>query len=235
MFRPLSSAAILLLVSATHAHSASPDPALAVGRAQATAIACPSESSADSTCLRLVIGCPSIAGADAMLRVRRPSASFENRGTIVLTSGGEGTALPSTESRFGPAMVAAFTSLGLIAVEIAWTPPGIWGGPRARTLACRYATAVNWIHEHIHVAGKAALFAAQGSSGGAAQIAFGLAHYGLSTLVDLANLAGGPPGCPRCAPDARNAPEPLLPAGPPAINHEPVLTYPTTTVRFFLG
>src|SRR5439155_27150811 len=99
MSRRLSSATLLLLASTTHAVFASPDSGLPLGRAQASATACPTESRADSTCLRLQIDCPSIAGADATLRVGRPAAAIGDRGTIVLTSGGEGTALPNTESR----------------------------------------------------------------------------------------------------------------------------------------
>lgn len=41
-------------------------------------------------------------------------------------------------------------------------PPGIWGGPRARTLACRYATAAKWIYDNVHTGGSSTLFAAQG-------------------------------------------------------------------------
>ena len=56
------------------------------------------------------------------------------------------------------------------------------------------------------------------------------AHYGLDEIIDLANLSGGPPFCPRCGgtgtPDSPS--EPLL-SGNPQVN------YPSTPVRFFLG
>ncbi len=132
-------------------------------------------------------------------------------------------------------MISTFVTDGLVVVQLAWDPPGIWGGPRPRTLACRYATAAKWVYDNIHTGGKTRLFAAQGTSGGASQIAFGLAHYGLSDLLDLANLGGGPPGCPLCSPDGQNAPEPLLPAAPPASSRDPLLAYTSTAVRFFLG
>jgi hypothetical protein len=105
----------------------------------------------------------------------------------------------------------------------------------ARTLACRYATAARWIFDHVHAGGNAALFAAQGTSGGASQIAFALAYYGIGSLLKLANLGGGPPGCPLCSPDGQHGPEPLLPAAPPAVNRDPLLSYPDTAVHFFLG
>jgi hypothetical protein len=91
------------------------------------------------------------------------------------------------------------------------------------------------VNENLHAGGKTRLFAAQGTSGGASQIAFALAHYGVSEFLDLANLGGGLPGCPLCSPDGVNAPEPLLPGAPPSSNDDPLLNYPRTTVRFFLG
>jgi hypothetical protein len=54
------------------------------------------------------------------------------------------------------------------------------------------------VNENLHAGGKTRLFAAQGTSGGASQIAFALAHYGVSEFLDLANLGGGLPGCPLC-------------------------------------
>ena len=59
------------------------------------------------------------------------------------------------------------------------------------------------------------MFVAQGNSGGNAQIAFGLAYYGLDEVLDLANLSA------------------ILRKSPssPAIR---VCTYPRTTVRFYL-
>jgi hypothetical protein len=129
-------------------------------------------------------------------------------------------------------MIATFVADGLIVVEVAWEQPGIWGGPRARTLACRYATVARWARDSLYAGG---LFAAQGTSGGASQIAFALAHYGIRDFLDLANLGSGPPGCPLCSPDGQNPPEPLLPAPAPASSREALLNYPTTVVRFFLG
>ena len=188
---------------------------------------------AGSTCSSLVVVCPSVASAVATLRITRPASTASNRGTLVLTTGAAGANFQ--DSVLTPGMISTLVGDGLVVVQLAWDPPGIWGGPRARTLACRYATAAKWIYDNIHIGGKSRLFAAQGTSGGSAQIAFGLAHYGLSDLLDLANLGGGPPGCPLCSPDGQNAPEPLLPAAAPASNRDPLLAYPTTVVRFFLG
>ena len=125
-------------------------------------------------------------------------------------------------------MVDTLVNDGFTTVEVAWDSPGIWGGARARTLACRYATVARWIHSNIHQAGPGTIFVAQGTSGGAAQIAYGLAYYGLDEITDLANLGGGPPNCPLCSPTPGFGLEPLL-------SGTPRLHYPSTLVRFFLG
>ena len=207
---------------------------LPYGQATGSAVPCPAGSSPSTTCTNLVVTCPSVPAASATLR-RWAEPGTADRGTMLLTTGGDGALFTTQVSTLATSMIATFTADGLSVVELAWQPPGIWGGPRARTLACRYATAAKWVNENLHTGGRGALFAAQGTSGGASQIAFGLAHYGIADFLELANLGGGPPGCPLCAPDGVNAREPLLPGAPPLSNHDPVVNYPATTVRFFLG
>jgi hypothetical protein len=207
--------------------------ALPYGQATGSDTGCPVGSPSDQTCTRLTVSCPSVPLATVVLRVGRPTGI--PRGTIVLTSGGDGTSFIRNITPLGPAMLSTFLADGLVTVEVAWDSPGIWGGPRARTLACRAATVMKWTYDNVHAGARTRLFAAQGTSGGAAQIAFGLAHYGLSDLLDLANLGGGPPRCPLCSPDGQNPPEPLLPGAPPSSNREPRVSYPTTVTRFFLG
>ena len=193
---------------------------------------CPDGSREGSQCKRVVVSCPDIDEAFAQLRLSRPAADVTYKGTIVLTTGGPGT-FPyygSLEDIAGM-MVDTFVNDGFVTVGIKWEEPGIWHvDSRAITLACRYATVARWVYDNLHEGGEETLFVAQGNSGGAAQIAFGLAHYGLDEIIDLANLGGGPPFCPRCGgtgtPDSPS--EPLL-SGNPRVN------YPSTTVRFFLG
>ena len=199
---------------------------------------CPAGSPAGNACTRLVISCPAVTPAAAVVQLTRPGATVTNRGTIVLTTGGAGTLFNRTVSVLGSSMIAAFAADGLLVADVAWDPPGIWGGPQARTLACRSATLIKWVYDNLHTGGRSRLFAAQGTSGGAAQIAFALAHYGASDFLDLANLGGGPPWCPPtvfCSPEGQRGPEPLLPSDPPAVNRQPLLAYPVTVVRFFLG
>ena len=217
-------------------------PALPLPYGQATASAsCRTAAPPGSTCSGLAVACPAIPNAVATLWISRPASTASNRGTIVLTTGAEGTLLDAAS--LTRAMIATFVADGLTVVQVGWDPPGIWGDARARSVACRYATAAKWIYDNVHVGGRSRLFAAQGTSGGAAQIAFGLAHFGLGDLLDLANLGGGPPTCPLCACDRVTAIEHLLPASldfdlcstPPPINRDPLLGYPATVVRFFLG
>ena len=158
-------------------------------------IECPDGSREGSQCRRVVVTCPDIDEASAQLRLSGPAADIAHTGTIVLTTGGPGT-FPyygSAESITGK-MIDTFVSDGLLTVEVKWEEPGIWhGDSRAITLACRYATVARWMYDNLHEGGEETLFAAQGNSGGAAQIAFGLAHHGLDEVIDLANLGGGPP------------------------------------------
>lgn len=178
-------------------------------------------------CRRIVVKCPDVPVASARLRFVAPRAGVNRRGTIVLTTSGDGTRYYRLAPREVSQMVDIYVASGLLAVEVAWDAPGIWGGARARTLACRYATVTRWVYDNLHQATPGARFVAQGTGGGASQIAFGLAHYGLDDVVTDAHLAGGPPRCP-CAPMPGVAPEPLL-------SGMPRLKYPNTTVRFFLG
>jgi hypothetical protein len=171
----------------------------------------------------------------ATLRLTTPPVGAGTRGTIVLTTGAAGTFLAGSAPPLGRQMVDTFSSLGLVVVEVAWDDPGIWGGPQARTLACRFATAARWIFDNVHSGGNSTFFAAQGTSGGSSQIAFALAHYGLGSIIKTANVGGGPPGCPLCNADGQHAPEPLLPGAPPSLNRDPQLSYSTTAVHFFLG
>ncbi len=185
------------------------------------------------------ITCPAGTGPIANSScMTRPSSAGSTRGTVVLTTGGDKTNFQDSSLTQG--MIATFFGDSLTVVQLKWDPPGIWGDPRARTAACRYATAARWIYDNVHVGGRSRLFAAQGTSGGAAQIAFGLAHYGIGDFIDLANLGGGPPICPLCARDPQIPQEPLMPArlsatcffAPNASIREPLLNYTATVVRW---
>ena len=195
-------------------------------------------------CLQIAVTCPRINDAAAKLRVTGTGSS----GTVVLTTGRRGTGWyraggQSTEGRdITNVMMDALLAEGYRLIEVAWEEPGIWEGPGGSiSLACRSATIFNWIYRNFHGEG---FFAAQGNSGGSSQVAFSLAYYGLHEVLDLANLSGGPPPCPisiggklnfreqgKCLVGERlwdDSREPILLGNP-------LLQYPNTTVRFFLG
>jgi len=84
---------------------------------------------------------------------------------------------------------------GFTAVEIRWDDPGGWvaGATGPRRLACRYATLARDLYNRVHVGAAASPFCATGTSAGASQIAYALSHYALGSIVDMVEMAGGPP------------------------------------------
>ena len=208
---------------------------------------CTPGAPAGSRCLRLVISCPSLPDLAADLRVREPVANTARRGSIVITAGGFNThwVSDSQGNTYGRPMIGTLLSMGLRTVEVRWAIPGVFGGPQPWKLACRSATALRWIHDNLHEQGTGMLFAAQGTSAGAAQIAFALAHYGAGEFLHLANL-GGLAHCPYChtavgdpggaSVHPGSAQEGLVrtPFGRPA-GGTPTYAYPGTTVNLFVG
>jgi len=191
-------------------------------------------------CKRAVVTCPGIDDAAVNFRV----TGAGTKGTILLTTGGRGTRWyrEGEEDNSINAMMDTLLDDGYKLVEIAWVEPGVWEEPGGTiSLACRSATAFHWVHENIHQGG---LLAAQGNSGGSAQIAFSLAYYGLDESVDLANLSGGPPPCPTSIEGRINfqqqqqclvGVEGWDDSKEPMLSGDPRLHYPNTIVRFFLG
>jgi hypothetical protein len=120
-------------------------------------------------------------------------------GLVVVTLGGFGNDL----SGVNPNFVRRLTTDGFTTVVIVWTDswlqsaPGEQAGP-AR-LACRAATAIQWIHDNLY--GRLGLaasprtcgFCVTGNSGGASQAAYALSFYGLGGIIDGAVLTDGPP------------------------------------------
>ena len=165
-----------------------------------------------------------------------------------MTVGGRGTDWYRVEgesverSGYTNGMMDTLLVDGYKLVEVRWVAPGVWEGPGGSiSLACRSATVFDWVYENIHQGG---FFAAQGNSGGSAQIAFSLAYYGIDEILDLANLSGGPPPCPITTEGEVNKEEQLKclveaelwnESREPMLFGNPRLHYPNTVVRFFLG
>lgn len=161
--------------------------------------------SVDSTCTTNVddcwlveVDCPGLDRLQANLRFRY--AQSTPKGAVVFTSGGPGTKFWG--SGF-PARSAQKTLAinGYTTVEIAWK--GAWwndshasldgsydGFP---TVACRPASVARYIHDTFVASDPNQAFCAVGTSGGSAQVAYMLTHYGLASILDLAMPVSGPP------------------------------------------
>jgi len=180
----------------------------------------------------LLLSCPGIADLTTRLRVTEP-ATAQRTGTIIFSTGGDGTNFYRDTSRARP-LFEALDKDGWLSVEVAWDSPGIWQGEKGpRSWSCRYATAARWIYDNLHQGGQQTPFVAVGTSAGASQISFALVYFGFDAIVDLAILGSGPPlnpFCPTCPPSQAQAQrEEQLLTGTPRLH------YPTTTVRFLLA
>jgi hypothetical protein len=126
----------------------------------------------------------------------RPSAM------VVAFVGTLGTGTEGLSREWVDAMVAD----GFEVIVVSWDDQTPWlssaqgeeVGPRL--LACRPATAIQWVHDNVFAglgspaAGDGVCgFCATGNSGGASQIAYAMSFYGVAGLLDAAVLTSGPP------------------------------------------
>jgi prepilin-type N-terminal cleavage/methylation domain-containing protein len=142
------------------------------------------------------------------------------KGSIILTTGIEGNTLYSDmNASVVPGWNEAYDipmqtriqlqSYGFRVYELAWNDPetlipGFPDGWKANTnligagkrkAMCGYAAAVKWVQQRETALGgtNSDVICAQGNSAGGAQIAHGLAYYGLGSVLDMAIISGGPP------------------------------------------
>jgi hypothetical protein len=106
-------------------------------------------------------------------------------------------------ARLAGDMLQTFRDHGFMTVQVVWragwlaAPKGDPVGPAH--LACRSASLIQWLHDTYYLpmgASPAPLqcgFCLTGNSGGASQIAYSLAFYGLGDIVDAVVETGGPP------------------------------------------
>ena len=193
------------------------------------------------TCTRVTVACTGIPAVRASVR----ASGAADSGTVVLLSGGGGTELFSESGQLAADMMASLQADRFLTVEIAWDEPGVWDtaghAVGSVALGCRFASLARWVRDNLHQGG---LFVVQGNSGGAAQVAFALAYYGIDEFVDLANIGGGPPPCPLeiPQPERNQMQHRCLYANAawdeslqPLLSGQPRLDYPNTTVHFYLG
>jgi hypothetical protein len=167
-----------------------PDP---LGTATGSGIACASGGVAGQ-CWRLTVSCPGVADNQPAIKVTTPATTAV--GTIIFAVGNGGTGWYDQFYQQGTTIINNVVAAGFTAVQInfndgaqGWlTGPG---GPRK--LACRFATAAEWIYTNIHQGGTAAPLCATGNSGGSGLIAYALAHYGMGSILAMVEPTSGPP------------------------------------------
>jgi hypothetical protein len=161
-----------------------------------TVLAPPASCGTNALCYDIEVACPNVAQpARATLRVSfDPLAT--NRGTILLTTGGEGLEFYADDASEAPRIIEDMHAAGFTTVELKWVDTWIAGSSPAEgqtLLACRPATVARWVYDNLYSVGSGTAFCASGNSAGAAQIMFPLTHYGLESLFSLAVPTGGPP------------------------------------------
>ncbi len=147
-------------------------------------------------CYDIRVICPEVA-APARARLKVGGAGSNSpRGTILFTTGPEGTALYESrgESR---RTVAGLAAAGFRTVQLQWIDGWLFGSPGKEEghvrLGCRPATVARWVHDHLYEPTASSAFCATGHSGGAAQVSYMLSHYGLKEILAAVVPTGGPP------------------------------------------
>jgi hypothetical protein len=168
----------------------------ALGTAAGSSIACTGKGIAGGTCYSVALTCPNAASVTANVKVLIPSVT--PLGTVVMTAGGGDASYYEYAPGYGSYIVTNVVTAGYTVAETqfpsstnGWLEGPATDGPRS--LACLYSTLVEWIYTNIHESNTTAPYCATGESGGAAAISYSLAHYGLASIINLAELDSGPP------------------------------------------
>jgi hypothetical protein len=163
-------------------------------------ITCPDGGISGSTCYSLEISCPYVADFTTYLKVNTPSGTAI--GTVIFGTGTGGMTLYDTTWTYGINVIQSVLASGFTTVQIAFggpfnnnaTPTGWLTGPGGvRRLACRYATAAQWVYQNIHASSTSKPFCATGNSAGGAAITYAVTHYGLDSIFSFIQPTSGPP------------------------------------------
>jgi hypothetical protein len=151
---------------------------------------CPQNAPPGATCKQVTVtNCPGIAGEpiDAIVALRPQRGTL--RGTVVhfSGSGGEG---------FQGGGMQDYEAAGFRNVYIAWLSD--WEQTQSsgiKAAGCRPATILQWVflEPTLHGGSRTIGFCGEGSSGGAGQLGYALAHYGMAAVLDYVNELSGPP------------------------------------------
>jgi len=187
----------------------------ALGTANSTAVSCPA-GGLTGDCYAITISCPGVNDFTGYVKVSYPTGT--PLGTVVFSSGGNGTNFYESNYTYGTTVLNGALQGGFTLAQTTWEHPfsdnypyGWQTGPGGiRAVACRYATIAQWVYTNIHQANAAAPFCATGNSGGAEEIGQALAHYGLGSIFAMVEPTSGPPfaqqawACDGLQPDAVN-------------------------------
>jgi hypothetical protein len=147
-------------------------------------------------CYEVDVTCPGVSAVErATLRVGAPTPP--SKGTILFFSGGLGT---TAWSDFGTDAIRVMSELrtaGYRTVQVLWNTGWLVGGATLREgegkLACRPATVARWVYDNLHERTASTAYCATGQSGGAGQVSFLIAQYGLADILSAVVPTGGPP------------------------------------------
>jgi len=153
-------------------------------------------------CVAFSVACPGLS-TDAVGELDvRPAA--QPRGVVVLFTGSNGGRWWADEGRGDLDYLAGLGRDGLITVQVRWkrgswldAAPGEEAGTAA--VACRPATVIRWVHDEVYAplgltpAPLTCGFCVTGNSGGASQVTYPLAYYGLEAILDVVVATAGPP------------------------------------------
>jgi hypothetical protein len=153
-------------------------------------VACPAGTPAGAICEHITItGCPGIESEaiNATVAILAPSAPL--RGTVVHLKGGGGEGFLTLGT-------SEYQAAGFRQVFVSWDTD--WEQTLShgiRTAGCRPATMLRWVFDDpaLHGGSRTVAFCAEGKSGGAGQLGYALAHYGLGDVLDYVTERAGPP------------------------------------------
>ena len=196
----LAMGSLLTITTVANAAKSDPPSPLPLGtltRTSGSDPTCP----AGFACQAFTISCPAVTQrAEGFIAIDSPSSPH---GVVALFSGDGGTHYWGSGGTMALGFFSGLLKAGLRLVQVRWTTPWL-AAPAAQgvdpsDLACRPATVVEWIHDniylplHAHPTLGVCGFCLSGNSGGASQVTYPLAFFGLSDKVNAVVPTSGPP------------------------------------------
>ena len=171
-------------------------------------ISCPTFSAglSGATCYQLTVSCDAVANYSVYLKVNTPAAT--PIGTVIFGTGEGGTTLYDNDPSFivggfngGETVVQDVLNLNYTTVQVSFGGPfdssastnGWLQGPGGvRRLACRYATAADWVYKNIHNSSTTEPLCGTGHKEGSGALAYAISEYGLASEFSMVEHTSGP-------------------------------------------